>query len=244
LAIAQAQIPSFGGCPDYEPMANFDKERFLGRWYEAERYFTVSEVGTKCVSVDYERRADGKVWVNNAYTSRITNVQRIVSGVVNGALKGPESLINVKYTSFPVNYDTTLRVLDTDYDSFAVIYSCSRIGPIGHTESAWLFTREREAAGPIMQRAYGVLDRYKISRTFFVKSDQNNCETLAAPTEVEQTKNLDEPIPALEEKPEVPVAVEPMAIVPEVKADTIDEVKADESVPEKPEQEVNPKIIV
>lgn len=128
-----AQIPSFGGCPDYDPMPNFNKTRFLGTWYEQERYFSVSEVGTKCVSVNYEVRPDGKLWVNNAYTTRLTNVQRIVSGYVSGVLKGPESVLNVKYQSFPLNYDTNLSILDTDYENYTVIYSCTRIGPIGHT---------------------------------------------------------------------------------------------------------------
>lgn len=71
LTEVSAQIPAFGGCPDYEPMANFDKSRFLGTWYEAERYFTMSEVGTKCVEVNYEVRPDGRMWVNNGYTSRL-----------------------------------------------------------------------------------------------------------------------------------------------------------------------------
>lgn len=133
LALGSAQIPSFGGCPEYEAMASFNKSRFLGMWYEQERYFTVSEVASKCVSVNYEIRPDGKLWLNNAYTNRITSVQRIVSGVVNGAVKNSDGILQVKYTSFPVNYDTNLKILDTDYDSFAVIYSCTRIGPIGHT---------------------------------------------------------------------------------------------------------------
>lgn len=60
-----------------------------------------------------------------------TNVQRIISGPVSSGLKGPESVLHVKYTSFPVNYETDLKILDTDYDNFAVMYSCSRIGPIG-----------------------------------------------------------------------------------------------------------------
>lgn len=37
-------------------------------------------------------------------------------------------------------------------------------------------TRERLPAGPVLQRAYGVLDKYQISRTFFIKTDQNNCD--------------------------------------------------------------------
>lgn len=45
------------------------------------------------------------------------------------------------------------------------------------TVQAWILTRERVPDGPVLQAAYGVLDRYKISRTFFVNTDQNDCET-------------------------------------------------------------------
>lgn len=44
-------------------------------------------------------------------------------------------------------------------------------------ESVWILTRERKPEGPVLQAAYGVLDKYKISRVFFVKTDQVNCET-------------------------------------------------------------------
>lgn len=71
IVTVNAQVPAFGACPEYEPMPNFNKTRFLGTWFEAERYFTVSEVGTRCVQVTYEYRPDGKLWVNNAYTSRM-----------------------------------------------------------------------------------------------------------------------------------------------------------------------------
>lgn len=56
-------------------------------------------------------------------------------------------------------------------------------------ESAWVLTRERIPSGPVLQRAYGVLDKFKISRTFFVKTDQTDCETLAPAEEAEDTPN-------------------------------------------------------
>ena len=65
------QIPSFGGCPDYQPMIDFNKEKFLGTWYEVERYFTVTEIGSKCVSAVYEKRPDEKIWVNNIITNSL-----------------------------------------------------------------------------------------------------------------------------------------------------------------------------
>lgn len=72
LAIASnAQIPSFGGCAEYQPMVGFDREKFMGTWYEQERYFTFSELAGKCISATYERRVDGKVWVNNTVVNRL-----------------------------------------------------------------------------------------------------------------------------------------------------------------------------
>lgn len=36
-------------------------------------------------------------------------------------------------------------------------------------------TRERLAPGTVLQQAYGVLDKFKISKSFFVKTDQSDC---------------------------------------------------------------------
>lgn len=71
LLAVQAQVPSFGRCPEFDAMPMFEKERFWGTWYEIERYFTVTEVVSKCIAADYEKRADGKIYVNNHYTNRL-----------------------------------------------------------------------------------------------------------------------------------------------------------------------------
>lgn len=100
-----------------------------------------------------------------------------------------EGSFTVRYSG-PVSSNTPITVLDTDYDSYAVLWSCSTVaGPVGHTESVWLMTRERKPDGPVLQAAYGVLDRYKISRTFFVKTDQENCETKGEAEEAEDTSS-------------------------------------------------------
>lgn len=43
--------------------------------------------------------------------------------------------------------------------------------------------RERIPRGEVLQAAYGVLDKYKMNRSFFVKTEQTNCETLPPPIE-------------------------------------------------------------
>lgn len=57
------------------------------------------------------------------------------------------------------------------------------------TENAWILTREKLAPGTVLQKAYGVLDKYKLSKTFFVKTDQNSCAIAeAAPSETNENK--------------------------------------------------------
>lgn len=41
-------------------------------------------------------------------------------------------------------------------------------------------TRDRLPAPTVFQKAYGVLDKFRISRTFFVKTDQEGCAIAAS----------------------------------------------------------------
>ncbi|KOC60381.1 Apolipoprotein D [Habropoda laboriosa] len=177
LALARAQIPSLGFCPDYVPMANFDMTKFLGVWYEAERYFQLTEVISRCVTTNYTSAPGGKIRVSNEVTNRFTGIKRVVEGEVKRApSKAEAGKLTVKYT-IPLTPETKYSILETDYDSYAVLWSCSGIGPF-HTQNAWVMTRERLAPGTVLQKAYAVLDKYKISKTFFVKTDQEDCAYL------------------------------------------------------------------
>ncbi|CAH1962382.1 unnamed protein product [Acanthoscelides obtectus] len=93
--------------------------------------------------------------------------------------RSDEGKLKVKYSTSPVATESTLTILDTDYDNYAVIWSCSGLGPI-HAQSVWVMTRERIPSGPVMQRAYGILDKFRISRSFFVKTDQEGCALAAS----------------------------------------------------------------
>ncbi|KAG5674884.1 hypothetical protein PVAND_004829 [Polypedilum vanderplanki] len=183
-----AQIPSFGRCPEYDAKPDFDKEKFLGTWFEVERYFTVTEIVSKCIKVIYERRPEMSKFISIIFlTFCSNNVETIISGKFSLIGKGGDGRFNVRYESFPLNYNASLVVLDTDYKNYAVVWSCSNITPFGHTESAWLLTRSITPSGNVLQAAYGVLDKYKINRSFFVKTDQSNCVVLPPPQEAVDT---------------------------------------------------------
>ena len=56
-------------------------------------------------------------------------------------------------------------------------------------------SRQRIPRGEVLQAAYCVLDKYKMNRSFFVKTDQEDCEVLPPiqeaidPTEPSAAKN-------------------------------------------------------
>ncbi|KAG5312562.1 APOD protein, partial [Acromyrmex insinuator] len=193
LAWASAQIPNLGFCPEYIPMANFNRQRFMGIWYEAERYFQLSEVVSRCVMSNYTKGADGKYRVSNEVTNRFTGVKRILEGEIKpAASRAEEGKLQVRYTTVPLTPETKYSVLETDYDSYAVLWSCQGIGPI-HAQNAWVMTRERVPSGKVLQKAYGVLDKYKISKTFFVKTDQAECAYLDSTTEESEVPEQEKP---------------------------------------------------
>ncbi|XP_064072919.1 apolipoprotein D-like [Vanessa tameamea] len=180
VATASAQIPSLGWCPDYQPMANFNVNRFLGAWYEAERYFTIAELGTRCVTTKYESTPEGRILVSNEITNSLTGMKRVMEGSLQMIGREGEGRMIIKYPAMSMPNDNEYSILETDYDNYAVMWSCSGIGPV-HIQNAWILTRERLAPSLVMQSAYAVLDRYKISRTFFVKTNQADCSILPNP---------------------------------------------------------------
>ncbi|NP_001140192.1 32 kDa apolipoprotein precursor [Bombyx mori] len=182
-ATASAQIPSLGWCPDFQSMANFNMNRFLGTWYEAERFFTVSELGSRCVTTNYVSTPEGRIIVSNEIVNSLTGMKRLMEGSLQMIGREGEGRFMIKYSSLPLPYESEFSILDTDYDNYAVMWSCSGIGPV-HTQNTWLLTRERLPSLMAMQNAYAVLDRFKISRTFFVKTNQADCTILPDPVAI------------------------------------------------------------
>lgn len=60
-------------------------------------------------------------------------------------------------------------------------------------------SRDRVPKGEVLQAAYGVLDKFKMNRSFFVKTDQENCEVLAPPEEAEDPLTAKDNLPINDE---------------------------------------------
>lgn len=86
--------------------------------------------------------------------------------IKKAASKAEEGKLHVKYTAVPLTPETHYSVLETDYDNYAVLWSCSGIGPI-HAQNAWVMTRERIAPGSILQKVLLYTCIYTHTQTYF-----------------------------------------------------------------------------
>lgn len=115
-----------------------------------------------------------------------TNRRETFSGKFKLMLGENRGIFNVRYERFPeallptfingfVNYNTTLTVLHSDYENFAIMWTCRNLNQYGHIESSWLMTRDQEPKEEVLQTAYGFLDKFGL-RNYFIKADQSNCD--------------------------------------------------------------------
>ena len=169
-----AQVPFLGSCPDVKVMPSFDVTRYLGKWFEAERYFAIFEFAGKCVTGNYTVDNEGRISIVNRQTSALTGIQSSIEGEVKLISRSEDAKLTVRFPSLPLTLDVPYWVLDTDYDNYAVVWSCSNFG-IFSTRNAWILTRQREPSLDVMERAYTVVDKNAVSRAYFTRTDQKRC---------------------------------------------------------------------
>ncbi|KAL7286283.1 hypothetical protein TKK_0019459 [Trichogramma kaykai] len=168
-----AQVPFLGGCPKVDLKHDFDVQQYLGKWYEAERYFALFEVGGKCVTATYTLNPNGTVSVENRQINTLTGNPSSIVG--HATLKNDNrAQLSVVFPSLPVSFDAPYWILDTDYTSYAVVWSCNDFR-VFSTRNAWILTREQHPPVAVLEKAYHALDKNKISKAFFMRTDQKNC---------------------------------------------------------------------
>ncbi|KAL6263698.1 hypothetical protein P5V15_003786 [Pogonomyrmex californicus] len=169
-----AQVPFLGTCPNLEAMPNFELERYLGKWYEVERYFAWFEFGGKCVTANYSLNENDSVKIINKQISSLTGVATSIEGVGRLIDRSDDPKLTVTFPSLPLQFDAPYWVLDSDYKSYAVVWSCTNLGVL-NVRNVWILTREPKPPIAVLEKAYQVIDKNNISRAYFIRTDQKNC---------------------------------------------------------------------
>ena len=145
-AVAHAGI-HFRKCMDPEPVHDFDLERYSGKWYEI---YVDSEQKTLETGI-CQTSIFGPDTMDRPHTIQITNLEYgstmyphqwtgLVATGEEAKTNSGRAWYNMWYYEYSVSSD--YRVLDTDYDTYSLIYSCQE-APFGlmSIESIWVMSR-------------------------------------------------------------------------------------------------------
>ncbi|XP_044746729.1 apolipoprotein D-like [Coccinella septempunctata] len=169
------QVPFFGKCPEIDSVQkNFDLNKYTGRWFEAEKYFANFELGKKCIFADYSLFENGTMKVLNQDININTHKKSSIEGNARPAGDDKEGKLLVNFPRRGVRVDAPYWVLETDYDSYAVVWACSEY-PMVSTKYAWILTRKRDPSEETLKKAYQVFERLNLSKKDLFKTDQKDC---------------------------------------------------------------------
>ncbi|XP_042900923.1 apolipoprotein D [Parasteatoda tepidariorum] len=170
VGVVTAQKISGGGCPDVPVKQNFDVNKYVGVWYEIEKYPMPFESGLKCITANYTAKDDYVVVVNAGISERTGKVQSI-EGKATIPDKNVPSKLKVKFNYMP--FKSNYWVLDTDYDEYSVVYSCFSVLHLFKTEFVWILSRESALEEATRENIYKFLDDNKIDRKALTATVQN-----------------------------------------------------------------------
>ncbi|XP_030373448.1 apolipoprotein D [Scaptodrosophila lebanonensis] len=190
----QTHAYGLGRCPKYPSMPKFNMSRILGQWFEVERSLYLPEIAFRCTSLAFQpyNKADLSKFNNFKLEVAIKSINRITGNPnVNLGYATPEnsksSIMDFKFnTRFPDVISRLLpvtgkyQVLYTDYDNFAILWSCGSIGSFGYSDQIWVFgrARERDFTAEVRSKVYDVLKRLSLDPERLVLSENKNCTEL------------------------------------------------------------------
>ncbi|XP_065133272.1 apolipoprotein D [Paramisgurnus dabryanus] len=160
-----AQAISSGKCPQPAVQQNFDPTRYMGRWYEIMKIPNSFQFG-ECSQATYAL-SDGIVLVRND--------ELLADGTVSfieGTAKITDPSEPAKLqVSFFEGAASPYWVLDTDYDNYTLVYSCTQLGVL-RVEFSWIMSRDRTLPKETVSELLDILNANGVNTLLLTETDQ------------------------------------------------------------------------
>ncbi|XP_037693783.1 apolipoprotein D [Choloepus didactylus] len=168
---AEGQAFHLGKCPNPPVQANFDVNKYLGTWYEIEKIPASFEKGS-CIQANYSLMENGNIKVINQELRSDGSVNQIEGEATQADITEPAKL-GVKF--FWLMPSAPYWVLATDYENYALVYSCTTFVWLFHLDYIWILGRQRFLPPETVTNLKDILTSNNIDIEKMTITDQVNC---------------------------------------------------------------------
>ncbi|SEN11562.1 lipocalin family protein [Nitrosomonas marina] len=152
LLLLLVSLTGCTGMPDgVVPVSNFDKQRYLGKWYEIARLDHSFERGLSHVTADYELREDGGIRVINRGFSAAESEWQEAEG--KAYFVGNDDIGHLKVSFFGPFYGSYV-VFDLDHDNYQYAFISGY-----NTSYLWLLSRTPEVGKDVKAKFIRLSDK-------------------------------------------------------------------------------------
>jgi len=170
VGCASSQKISTGKCPDVQVKKDFDLSKYVGVWYEIEKNPVPFEAGLKCNTANYTQQQDYVTVVNTGIKKRNGQVSSI-EGKATVPNKDVPAKLKVKFNGMP--FEANYWVLDTDYTTYSIVYSCFSVFDFFNAEFLWILSRTPALENSTHENIYKFLDANNINRKTLSPTEQD-----------------------------------------------------------------------
>jgi len=189
LTSIYADLPLFifgDNCPTVGGVSRFDAKQYIGEWFQLSSLpFIFVNSADRCIVANYTLLPNGNIGVDNSAISHWTGERSGAEGeaaLIEGNTKGE---LNVAfYLSPSKTAEPNYIILDTDYDEYSYVWSCTDLF-FAHIPQLWILNREpnrtseyiirQEQAAIKILRSFGYNDFVEVSKNM-IETSQDNCD--------------------------------------------------------------------
>ncbi|XP_052232494.1 apolipoprotein D-like [Dreissena polymorpha] len=171
-SIVYGQVPVLGKCPNVTVKMDFEPSKYFGFWYEIARFYTSFEANQKCHSATYTSLPSGHFQVFNQALDMEDHEQNATG---DAYIPDPKvkAKIKVKFNEAAPYAD--YWVVDTDYETYTLVFSCVDIVGVSHLEFAWILARKSSIDQSVRDKLYQTLESFGVKSQHFMDDDKTDC---------------------------------------------------------------------